>query len=205
MGRVVERKTAFVGSPRTSRVTLIVGGVVTIALGAIAGLGISMYADRSDSEQRVVAVAGDAGPGDAQPVAGDGQPVTVAGDAQLAVMDAGSVMDASPVAGDAQAPVAIKDAGTSEPAKPVDLPAACREFRAALEKLTECRQLPSTSRDGIKTALGKLDARWAALGPLTDATKRELAEKCTQDMGSIKKSRALCAGGGGGGGGSSPW
>ena len=192
MGRVVERKTAFVGTPRTSRAPLIVGGLITIALGAITGLGISMYADRDEEEQRVVAVAADATPAvDAQPVAGEAQAVTV-------------VVDAQPIAADAQTIPTVKDAGGSQPATQVDLPAECREFRAALEKLSECRQLPSTSRDGIKTALGKLDARWAALGPLTDVTKRELAEKCTQDMGSIKKSRALCSGGGGGGG-ASPW
>ena len=202
MGRVVERKTAYVASARTSRTTLIVGGIITILLGALTGLGISMYADRKDREepaQRVVAVASDAAVADGVVAVSDGAAPATAVDAQLIVADAQpGVADAQVVTVDAPR------AGATDPAK-LDLPGECREYRAALEKLVDCRQLPQTSRDGIKTAVGKLDARWAALGPLTDAAKRELAEKCTQDMGSIKKSRALCSGRGGGGGGSSPW
>lgn len=89
----------------------------------------------------------------------------------------------------------------AEPTPSPKLPASCREYRAALEKLSECRQLPAVSREGLKTAAGKLDKRWAELGPITVDDQRALAERCKQDMGSIKKSRALCAGAGS----ESPW
>ncbi|MEO8704766.1 MAG: hypothetical protein ABI867_32215 [Kofleriaceae bacterium] len=97
---------------------------------------------------------------------------------------AGSGSAAKPGAGSGSAKPE-PGAGSGSATKPEKLPQACIDYKAALEKLSVCKLLPPSSRDGLKKAVEKVEKTWAETPPQADSCKR--------DMGLIKKSRAICS------------
>jgi hypothetical protein len=126
--------------------------------------------------------------------AGSGSATTIAaaaGSGAKPAAGSGSGSGSKPAAGSGSA-------GSAAPVTPVaksepKLPKECVDYTEALLALSKCRRLPAPSRDALKQAHEVTSKEWEGLGVLDDTTRKELAARCKKDMGSIKKSRAICA------------
>ena len=63
---------------------------------------------------------------------------------------------------DDKAPVEVKKDDKAVPAAG-DLPAACADYKAAIEKLATCDKMPKEARDALKSAFDTASASWATL------------------------------------------
>jgi len=124
----------------------------------------------------------------------DDRQASLAKDLEAAAANTGSASAANTgSAADTGSAASAGGAGRTIVADPT-LPRECKEYKTALEKLSKCTKLPRTSRAGLKKAFETIAKSWAELGPMTPEARRAMADRCKQDMGSIKKSRAVCQG-----------
>ena len=93
---------------------------------------------------------------------------------------------AEPAAPASPPPVAAKPA--AKPARS-GMPAACLEYKAAIEELARCPQLPQATRDAILDSFTQTSAAWASASAEERAS---LETACAAAADAVRQSSAAC-------------
>jgi len=74
-----------------------------------------------------------------------------------------------------------------------DLPAECKDYKAAMEKLAACDKLPKESKDALKQGYDAMSQGWAQVGALPPEAKKAMADGCKQGADAlVQTGKALC-------------
>lgn len=91
---------------------------------------------------------------------------------------AGSADAGSAAAGSADAGSAAVAVG--------DLPAECGDYKAMIDKLAACDQLPAAARDALKQSFDAMAQQWSKGAPSADA-KQTMATACKQGADAVRQ------------------